>query len=322
MYSVRSSQRDGAPVASDECHLAICVDENCGCEDCPRRWRLFGEQVPDEDEEELVTLDLDLGEGKSLAVVDSLLTANFEIFGEFHGKNGFYNPAKISAKRSIKKSHKKKPRKQKRSRNWRPFLQNYQRKWQKVLNRNGGHFRNRLVLNPLIFSTFTTEQGEPKFQVPKSKVPFPSSSNLARDQPPGSIQPNRCSTIDPINKLIPARPRFSLQHRRKSSLLNNDNEVETESNPLVIKLCSVFHGSGVCLCSNECLNLHGFLYENRYQHLLQRFVNVLLVETAKKELLGLENFLNKFHSLHPPLPVFRKLLFRRPETCVFDLIKK
>lgn len=323
MYSIRSSEQGQAVESDIECHLAVCVDTACLRSDCPRRWRLENRQSSIRVSEEFMTLDLDLGEGRSMDVVDSLLRANREILGEFTGGDLIKNYSKKSAKKTSKKLPKnRKKKKIKQSKDFKPFLQEYQKKWQRVFNQNGAHFRNQLVLNPLIFGGFTVHQPTSSSKKQKKKLSFPKSNKPKQNKSRRPQQTNSFNLGDPTKGLIPPRPRFSLQHRRKSSLLNQDSEPEPTLNPLLIERCKSFYEFGICLRSSECVNLHDFRHRNCYQHLIRRFANVLMVEIGKRSFLGLEGFLNKFHSLHRPLPVFRKLLFRRPETCIFDLIKR
>ena len=264
----------------------ICLDCNCGSKFCLKHWgeaKNSFSQV----ETHFELLDQDLGQGKSVSLIKSLITAKKEILRNYSEFS--------SIKKIRKKKSKTKKRGKKKVKNITPFLQTYKKKWEKVFKFGGSKFKNQLILNPLIFKGVKVEP------VKKSQKKSKSSKNNQKN----------------LKSLMQARPRFSLQHRRKSSLFG-DSPPDQKDIPLEIKLCKDYHEKGFCKNHQKCKNLHNFYTQNKYRELLRRFKNIIVWRMKKGE--ELRNVLNQFHSLHRPLAVFEAITFRRPETCIFDLL--
>lgn len=328
--------------SNTECFLNVCLNENCKNKLCIHHWscnkKVEGKKVEKIDQE---LLDEDLGKGRSMELVSNLVDASKEIFANYSNLVFDEETEKIKKskkkreKLSKKKKEKKKPKKVK---NIAPILQEYKKEWEKAFSFGRHyHYRNRLILNPLIFQGIHYKKQKDSFKSRNKRIPFPSTSlsSTPNNQAPKYLPETKPQNINTqtsesfqkrdtennLRSIIGARPRYAWQHRRKSSLLNQEETEHVDDNPIKLCLCSEFHKNGVCKNGASCLGFHDFKASNRYGHLMSRFRNALLKELfVQGEGRGVQRVLNLFHSLHPALPVFRDILFRKPETCIFDLI--
>jgi hypothetical protein len=302
--------------AESDCDPDFCVFKNCEKKNCSSLWKCKQNKTIENEEIEYASeeiMNLNLGKNKSMSIISDLISQKNEIFRDY--SKAFLGVKKV--RKSKKKRYKKPIRKRKQTskrKSLKPFLQDYQKKWEKYINQGGSRFRNCLIFNPLILSQplLSDNISENK---KTNKIPFPSSKNNIKSSDLNVQENNNVL----MTKFMEAKPRYSLQLRRKSSLVTLDTVPETLS-PFEIKKCKSFLENGVCLLSCNCQDLHNFNQENKYQHLLSRFVNILLKNCSHQDI-SMTTLLNNFHSLQPALSIFQKLLFRKPETCIFELIQ-
>lgn len=172
----------------------------------------------------------------------------------------------------------------------------------------GGKFKysQNLVLNPLIFKSCRrrSENGEKIESRTKNE-------NLDQE------------TNKDLKSLIKPKPRFLLQKKRKSSLIDPD-ESETDKNsekPIFIYKCLEYEKNGVCNCNVSCRKFHFKAKGLKYSELKRCLFNILEREFDEKKDFQLDRVMNRFFALQPPLSVFEKCMFRRPEKNVFDLLQ-
>lgn len=300
-----------------ECTRPFCLDKYCKLGNCSRVWKNRKSRKVELNTQETEICGIELGVDKSITLIQEYVSMKKDINFDYKKE---YQQTDSKRRKKKKKQIKKDPRKRKKSsiRNQKyikPFLQNYTKKWEKVMNQNGHKFRNCLLLNPLILSR-NLESNSTKKAIANPKIPFPSYNSMDYNSQKTSDSTNIKSSN--MNPLVNARPRYTLQLRRKSSLIALESSAP-KLNPIVIELCREYQEFGYCKNSGECLNLHNFNKNNKYQHLLSRFVNRIIDVMSNN--MDLANVLNNFHSLHPTLDIFHKLLYRRPETCIFELLK-
>jgi hypothetical protein len=325
----------------ESCQYGLCFNDFCKNEFCLKKWKKSEERekIKDFNFVDEKVLYEDLGKGKSVFLMKDLVYANREILRNYSSICIKANPKKKPKSKRPRDPQKKEKKQRKKPKNMTDIIQTYKKKYEMVFTHGNHHFKNRLILNPLIFQGISSEHLKPSSsrntqdKTKKQKIPFPSKPTKSELQIKSKQNNNKHKTTTSrthtqqnfMQTLMKARPRFAFQHRRKSSLLPHDDDAPESRRsrhcPIEISLCCAFHNNGICAEAGECLNLHGFNKRNGYGQLLRRFVNVLWAEKEKEgEDFGLDGVLNWFHSLHVPLPVFRDILFRRPETCIFDLL--
>ena len=179
-------------------------------------------------------------------------------------------------------------------------------KWENFFNGNKLKVRNNLIFNPLIFKSCH------------------SNPDTLADNLTSKPKQNKTAKSNQLLKsLIKPRPRFVLQKKRKSSLIDpNDSENEnSDQEPIFLMKCPDYESFGYCQSNSNCPYFHRKQFGLKYSELKRCLFNLIFKQSQVDQNFQLDKIMNRFYALQPPLAVFEKCLFRRPEKNVFEFLQ-
>lgn len=179
-------------------------------------------------------------------------------------------------------------------------------KWENFFNGNKLKVRNNLIFNPLIFKSCHSNP----HSFAEKLTSTPKQSKAAKSN-------------ELLKSLIKARPRFVLQKKRKSSLIDpNDSENEnSDQDPIFLMKCPDYETFGYCQLNSKCPYFHRKQLGLKYSELKRCLFNLIFKQLQVDQNFQLDKIMNRFYALQPPLAVFEKCLFRRPEKNVFEFLQ-